>query len=129
MLVGWCHLRPRSSTVPVPNVRLVVGEKGERAGRSVQAVPHADAGMICEASLDLHGPDGEVQILEFLDLQVCREFAQINGEDGALHLAGQNILQAMPSALVTEDPQAIPGLIRRQKKRQALYVVPVSVSQ
>src|SRR5439155_3087943 len=85
--------------------------------------------MIGKAGLDPHVPYGEAQPLELLDLEVRRELAQIDRENRAFHLAGQDILQPMPRAFITQDAQMVLRLIRWQEKRQALNVVPMGVRQ
>src|SRR5437667_318719 len=83
------------------------------------------AWMVGIPRLDAHGADAEFQVLEFLDLNVARQFVEEHGEVGTLHLAGEDVDESPARAFVTEDAQAALRLIDRAEKRQALDVIPM----
>ena len=85
--------------------------------------------MIGKPGLHLHLSDTEAQLFEFLDLNVGRHLAKANREKRALHLAGQDTIQAMASAFIAKDAQMVLRLIHGQKKRQPLDVIPMGVRQ
>ena len=68
-------------------------------------------GMIGEGGLHAHRADVEAHLLEFLDADVGRHFAQADGEERAFHLAGQHDFQAVARAFVAEDAQVVLRLI------------------
>src|SRR6266404_1126955 len=113
----------------VSGVLFVVRKKSDGARRRKHSIADADARMIGEPGADLEFADGETEIFEFLDLDVCRNLAQADGEKGAFHLAGQHVLQAVPRSFVAENTQMVLRLVNRQKKRQTLDMVPVRVRQ
>ena len=76
-----------------------------------------------------HGADGEVEVLEFLDVNVARQLVERHGEIGAFHLAGERGDEALARAFAAENPQMAARIVDRSEERQALDVVPVCVGQ
>src|SRR2546422_696848 len=110
-------------------IGFVVREKGNRAARGEEPVPDTDAGMIRIPGLNPDFANMKTHFFELFDADIGGHLAQTDGEEGTLHLAGQNIVQPMASAFVAENTQMILWLIHGQKKGQPLNVVPVGVSK
>ena len=83
--------------------------------------------MIGEAGFHVNRADIKTHVLQFLDANVCRHFAQANGEERAFHLAGEHIVEPMAGAFVTENAQLILRFVNRKKKGKALNMVPMRV--
>src|SRR5581483_11515970 len=61
------------------------------------------------------------------DVQVPGHLLHADGEVGALHLTGKSAAQALIGAFDAENCDLIFGIISRQKKREALDMIPVRV--
>src|ERR1043165_5423854 len=110
-------------------IGLCVREKGNRTGCGEQTVAHTLAGVIREGGLNADRSDVETQVLELLDFDIGRYFVQLNREKGAFHLGGQDALDAAVHTFIAQDAQLVARLINREKIRQPLDVVPMSVGQ
>ncbi len=91
--------------VVAAGARLGVGEKGDQTVGRRQPVADAQARMIRAQRLHTHRADVEIEILEFLNFDVARQFVERDGKVGTFHLAGQSIDQAFSRALATQNPQ------------------------
>src|SRR6266849_2668506 len=119
----------RAGRMVMSGMLLVIREESNRTGRSKDAIADTDAGVIGKPGANLKLTDGETEVLQLLDLDVGRHLAQADGKERTLHLAGQHVLQAVARSFVAENAEMVLRLIDRQKKRQALDVVPVRVRQ
>jgi len=115
--------------VAMAEMRFVVGEKGDRAVAGGKSIADADARMIGHAGFDVDCAEVEACFFEFFDVDVGGDFFQSDGEKGTFHLAGKNVCQAVPCAFVTENAETILFFIDREKKREALNVIPMRVRQ
>ena len=125
------HVAQEFDHIPVlaTRARLGVGEKGDQAVGREQPVADAKARMIGPHRPSAHRADVEVEVLEFLDFDVARQFVERHGKIGAFHLAGQGIDQAFARTFTAQNPEPAMGIINRPEKRQALNVVPMRVGQ
>ena len=110
-------------------VRFVIRKERDGAAGSSEPITDADAGMIGHAGSDQDRADIKTGLLEFFDFDVGRDFFQANGKEGTLHLAGENICEAVARAFVTENAKMVLFLIDREKKWEALDMVPMCVRE
>lgn len=83
--------------------------------------------MVCAVGADERGADGEIEIAQFLDVNVAGQFGERHGEIGAFHLTGEGGDEAFVRAFAAEDAEAAAGFINGRKEGQALDVIPVRV--
>ncbi len=63
--------------------------------------------MVGKTGVYFDGAEGETHFFEFLDAHIRGDLLQAHGEERALHLVGQHVIQAMPSAFITEYAKVI----------------------
>jgi hypothetical protein len=119
----------RAPGMGVAIVWLIVRKESDGTGGSEQAVPDTNSGVVSQASLDADGANLEMQLLELFYFYIGGHFPKANGKVGILHLAVQDIVQAIFCAFVPEDMQMILRSVKGKEKREALDVIPVGVSQ
>jgi hypothetical protein len=109
--------------------RFGVGKEGDDAIGRKEPVTDADAGVVGAVGAHENGTDGEVEVLEFFDVNVAGQFVEGDGKVGAFHLAGERGDEALAGAFAAENPQAAARIVDRPEERQALDVVPVRVGE
>ncbi len=107
--------------------RFGVGKENDDAVRRGQPVADSETGMVCAVGADERGADGEIEIAQFLDVNVAGQFGERHGEIGAFHLTGEGGDEAFVRAFAAEDAEAAAGFINGRKEGQALDVIPVGV--
>ena len=107
--------------------RFGVGKENDDALRRGQPVADGEAGMIRAMGADERGADGEIEIAQFLDLDVAGKFRKRHGEIGAFHLAGEGGDESLVRAFAAEDAEVAAGFVDGREERQALDVIPVRV--
>src|SRR5438445_4114180 len=85
--------------------------------------------MLQKFCVDPHFADRKLHFFEFLDLDRSRQIAPAHRKKWDLHLRGQNGGQPSARALVSQNADRVFGFVSREKKRQALDMVPVRVSE
>jgi hypothetical protein len=115
--------------VTMAEVGFVVGKKSDGAAGSGEPIADANAGMIGHAGGDPDRANIEVGFFEFFDFYIGGDFFQSNREKRALHLAGENICEAVAGTFVTKNAKVILLFVNRQKKWEALDMIPMRVSE
>src|SRR2546430_1608829 len=85
--------------------------------------------MIGDAGLDAHSADVKTALVKLLNPDIGGHFAQADREERAFHLAGEDIIQSVARAFVSENAQLVVRVVNGQKKWQTLDVVPMRVGE
>ena len=104
-----------------------VGKEGDDACGRGKPVADGEAGMVGAVGADEGGADGEIEVAQFLNLDVAGELGEGDGKVGAFHLAGEGGFEAGAGAFAAEDAEAAAGFVEGGKEGQALDVIPVGV--
>ena len=115
--------------VTMAKMRFVVGKESNGTAGGGETISDANTGMVGHARFDMDGADAEGGLFEFFDKDIGGDFLKADREEGAFHLAGENVDEAVACAFVAEDAEAVLLLIDREKKWQALDVVPMGVGE
>src|ERR1700730_2409580 len=106
--------------------RLVIRQKRDGSGGSIQANDSTHPGMIHELGALVHFTKMKIHLIQFLDLDLSVKIVKRDRKKRRRHLALEDFAQAGVRAVITENGDLILVVVGRQEKREALNVVPMN---
>ena len=83
--------------------------------------------MIYERRVNVQFAEGELHLVQFVDIHFRGELAHGDWKERRLHRLGHDLAECRPGTIKTENADFVFGIVRGLKERKALDVVPMGV--